>query len=360
MSKFKIYEHKLMYHAERVAQWERDPANTFPLYVEISPVGYCNHRCSFCALDYLEYKHVRLDVEVLKRTLVNMKAHGVKSVMFAGEGEPMLHPDIADLVAHAHNSGLDVAITTNGTVLTPDFVQRVLKHCTWVKISCNAGNANVYAQVHGCPEAHWDKLWDNVRYAVEYRNSVSADTAIGVQSVLLPENAATLQQLAKRAKHTGVDYLVVKPYSQHGSSLNSQYKGIVYDEVYDKYMSALSMYASSNFEIVTRHRSMEDYGEENRKLSYERCLSVPYLWAYVMADGSLYGCSAFLGDPRFCYGNVNEESFSTIWLGGVRKSAMRYMQHEFDIGECRKNCRMHKINSYLWDVRYGGEHRNFI
>ena len=358
MSKFKMDEHKLMYHAERVAQWEREPTKTFPLYVEISPVGYCNHRCTFCALDYLEYERNKMDTQVLKDTLVNMKAHGVKSVMFAGEGEPLLHPDIAELVVYAKQCGLDVALTTNATALSFQFCERALSSCTWIKISCNAGDADTYAQVHGCAPTSWDSMWKNVERAVAHRNELKYNTTIGVQSVLLPENAQTMNALAKKAKQTGVDYLVVKPYSQHNQSLNNQYKGIVYDDIYDKYLDALHMYASSNFEIVARRKSMHDYSSEDR--GYDKCLSVPYFWAYIMADGSLYGCSAFLGDSRFCYGNVNSKSFSRLWLGRARKNAIGYMNNYMSVDECRRNCRMHKINCYLWDIKNGGEHRNFI
>ena len=359
MSKFKMDEHKLMYHPERVAQWLENPRETLSaLYVEISPVGYCNHRCTFCALDYLEYERNKLDTQVLKDALVNMKAHGVKSVMFAGEGEPLLHGDIAELICFAKANGLDVALTTNATALSLHFCEKALSSCTWIKVSCNAGDAPTYAKVHGCDPNHWNLLWKNIAGAVAIRNELKANTTIGVQSVLLPDNASTMNSLAKQSKQAGVDYLVVKPYSQHKSSLNTQYAGIVYDEIYDKYLDALHMYASSNFEIVARRQSMKDYGSEVR--GYDKCLSVPYFWAYLMADGSLYGCSAFLGDSRFCYGNIYSKSFSRLWLGKVRKNAISHMNNYMDVSECRKNCRMQKINCYLWDIKNGGEHRNFI
>jgi hypothetical protein len=33
---------------------------------------------------------------------------------------------------------------------------------------------------------------------------------------------------------------------------------------------------------------------------------------------------------------------------------------EFDINECRLNCRMNSINSYLWDLLHPPDHVNFI
>ena len=50
-----IDSHKLHYHPDRVARW-MEGANTYPIYMEISPSGTCNHRCVFCALDFMEYQ----------------------------------------------------------------------------------------------------------------------------------------------------------------------------------------------------------------------------------------------------------------------------------------------------------------
>ena len=50
---------------------------------------------------------------------------GVKSIMFAGEGEPMLHKDISEHVLLCNASGIDVSFTTNATIITDKFVDRL-------------------------------------------------------------------------------------------------------------------------------------------------------------------------------------------------------------------------------------------
>ena len=74
----------------------------------------------------------------------------------------------------------------------------------------------------------------------------------------------------------------------------------------------------------------------------------------------MWGCSAYLGDERFLYGNINESSFKEIWGGEKRKKSLEWVENKLDAGQCRVNCRMDEINRYLWDLKNPPEHVNFI
>jgi radical SAM protein with 4Fe4S-binding SPASM domain len=81
-----------------------------------------------------------------------------------------------------------------------------------------------------------------------------------------------------------------------------------------------------------------------------------------MADGSLYGCSAYLLDQRFDYGNIMTNTFEAVWLGEKRQQNFEYIQKELDISECRKNCRMDAVNRYIEVLQHPEKipHVNFI
>lgn len=319
---------KIIFHPGRVHQWElgRDDweqaKKIYPIYVEISPVGACNHRCTFCAVDYIGYKPVSLAGALMRERIAEMGSLGVKSVMFAGEGEPLLHKEINTtvLTSSAH---VDIAITTNGVLLDK---LEVLEHCKWVKVSINAGTRETYAKVHRTKESDWDRVWANIRAAVKRKG----DCDIGVQMVALPENEGEWRELQDIALDAGVDYVVVKPYSQHRKSNTRQYDG---------YKPVQIMHGPK---LVVRSNAIESEAHP-----YERCEATPFFWAYWMSTGNLYSCSAYLMDERFRLGDLQSSSFREIWEGERRRANWQLVRKSLDIHECRVNCRMARVNEYL-------------
>lgn len=348
--------HKLHLHPERVSQWMKDPLNTYPIYVEISPVGHCNHRCTFCAVDYLGYKPRSLDTEMLIKRLYEMGHLGIKSIMYAGEGEPMLHKDIVKIVNETKLAKIDCAFTTNGTLMTRKFIEGCLHSIDWIKISLNAGTKEAYERIHKAKNKDWDLVWSNIHYAVEYRNTNKYNAILGVQALMLPDNTDTLINLVKLAKASGLDYCVIKPYSQHHSSITHKYEYVKYKE-YNNLCDELSSYSDTGFDVIVRKASMTSW--DQRQHTYTKCNATPTFWAYIMSTGDLYTCSAYLSDDRFKMGNIIKEPFRNSWTGLKRQKHIEEMK-SLDISQCRVNCRMNKVNQYLDQIVTGVEHQNFI
>lgn len=355
MDEFRIDSHKLVFHPREVARW-LSGEDIYPLYIEISPSGACNHRCSFCALDFMEYKPRFLDTAALKERLLEMGRLGVKSVMYGGEGEPFLHKDMGEIIVHTKQSGIDVGITTNGVLMSPPLAAKILGSTSWIKVSLNAGTAETYAKVHRTKPADFDRVISNLTEAVKLNRESGTACTLGAQMVLIPENADTAVQLAETAKGIGLRYVVIKPYSQHHKSHTHAYEGVDY-AAFSHLKDALAPLNDQNFSVIFRERTMQKMKRTVR--GYERCLALPF-WAYIDSLGNVWGCSAYLGEEAFRYGNIHEETFEQIWKGERRRRCAEMVSTELDPEGCRMNCRMDEINLYLWELTHPSAHVNFI
>jgi len=344
---YRIDGQKLSFHPKRVAQWLEGKddwekaKDLFPIYIEVSPVGHCNHACGFCGVDYVMDANKKnrvspmIDQENFGERIHEMGRLGVKSVMFAGEGEPLLHKHINNMTSFAIASGIDVSFTTNGTLLHNLDLHAV----SWVKVSINAGTEATYMQVHKARAGDWDKVWRNVKEAVAHRNGCD----IGVQMVLLPENEHEVDAFRAKAEAAGVDYAVVKSFSQHKFSLNRQY---------EKFIPIAPV---GSGKLIVRRESME-----TKEIPYDKCQATPFMWGYWSANGDFYSCSAYLLDARFNLGNLNTQTFREIWHSDQRKENWRYVMNDLNIHQCRINCRMNSSNVYLDELVKGAHNSNFI
>ena len=104
----KMDSHKLIYHPETVSRW-LNGENIYPIEIEISPSGVCNHRCIFCAVDYIGYQANFLKKDIILRDIVQMQKKGLKSVICSGEGEPLLNKDMPDIANGIRACGVRIS-----------------------------------------------------------------------------------------------------------------------------------------------------------------------------------------------------------------------------------------------------------
>ena len=353
--RYGIDSHKLLFHVKRVSDW-LDGRLIYPVYMELSPSGVCNHRCEFCGLDFMEYQSRYLDTAVLKERLTEMGALGVKAIMYGGEGEPFMHRDMADIILHTKASGIDVAMTTNGVLFTPQRSEPALGALEWVKVSIAAGTAGTYAKLHNTKPADFNRVIENMSHAARFKAANGLNCTLGMQMLLLPDNQAEAATLARIAHDIGMDYLVIKPYSQHPQSKTRQYSEISYADA-ERLASELAEFNTERFSVIFRTRAMRKWDDSARP--YDRCLALPF-WSYIDAGGTVWGCSVYLRDERFLYGNIYQNTFKEIWEGERRRESLAWVERDMDARSCRVNCRMDEINSYLWGLKRPPEHVNFI
>lgn len=356
---FAIDGHKLYWHLDRVAGWQENRL-VAPIYVEISPVSYCNHQCIFCGLDFAHNERLTLDADILMTRIEEMGRLGVKSIMFAGEGEPILHPRMAEIAAYTKSCGIDVSITTNGMAGNSRIWEELLPFLTWIRFSIDAAVPETYATVHGISPACFERTITSLKEAVRIKRKQNLSVTIGVQFLMIQQNLADIEPALRLYSEIGIDYLSFKPYSEHPQMLNKigfTYSAAMIDSI-EKTVQGFVSFGTTKTAIIFRKAATAAYSDGVQR--FTSCCALPF-WGYLSSKGDFYTCSVFLNDDRFKVGNMYSEAMEEILFGEKRKKSIAFAEQELEIGhECRVNCRMARINEFLAFLNGKPDHVNFI
>ncbi len=93
-----------------------------PVQAQIIPMRRCNLSCTYCN----EYHEISdpVPVEEMYRRIDKLAALGTTLIVISG-GEPLLHPQLDDVIARIRSHGMIAGLITNGYLLVPERIQRL-------------------------------------------------------------------------------------------------------------------------------------------------------------------------------------------------------------------------------------------
>ena len=97
-----------------------------PSRVIVEPTNACNLACSYCGNKDMVRPWTYLPMDRFRRLVGEMEELGVPRITLHTIGESTMHPDLPDMIAVAKDAGLTVTLSTNGTLLTEDLVERMV------------------------------------------------------------------------------------------------------------------------------------------------------------------------------------------------------------------------------------------
>jgi radical SAM protein with 4Fe4S-binding SPASM domain len=148
----------------------------------------CNLKCVHCYNDSGTNKaDDELSTNEAKAVLDNLSGFGVPSVLFSG-GEPLMRPDLFELMGYAVERGLRAVISTNGTLITADVANKIKQHeVSYVGISLD-GIGKVNDQFRGVTGA-FERAVEGIK------NCQDAGVRIGLRLTLTKRNVQDLESL---------------------------------------------------------------------------------------------------------------------------------------------------------------------
>lgn len=245
-----------------------------PILAQIVPMRRCNLACGYCNEYDKTSKPVPLgDVQAWLQRLAEL---GTEIVTISG-GEPMLHPDIDEIIATIRRHGMITGLITNGYFLQPDRIERLNKAgLEFLQISIDNIVPDDISQKS---LKVLDGKLKNLAAHAEFSVNVNAVLGSGCAS---PEDAL---KIAHRAKELGFSTSVgiIHDDSGHLKALSPR-EISVYDEI-----------TKTGLGLYTRIRGFQRNLIEGKPNDWQCRAGARYL--YICEDGLVHHCSQQRGYP---------------------------------------------------------------
>jgi len=305
-----------------------------PEVVEIFPTNYCNFACPHCRFQEEhgnESQH--LDINTLKKLLIELSERDVHAIELSGGGEPLVHPDVNRMFEQFFEHNFKVGTITNGYGFVDNIplVDRVVQVSDWVRISVDGFSDETYRRVHGNRDISYRALRESISELVSKAGETSK---IGLKILVSKLNYEDAYLAINEARELGVDYLQFKflGFPQHLVLGEQETKNVT--KGIKKQISEASG-QELLAELVPAYKG--------KTKPTQKCL-MTFLHPVVDWDGEIYVCAFFEHRKKeHSLGNIHEGGFFTHW------DSPRHLQvfDSIDPATCVPKCPMLRYNPVI-------------
>ncbi len=275
------------------------------LYVEIT--DKCNLHCYYCCRNCESKNNHFLDVAVIDRLLLSSKGCGVKSVDISG-GEPLLHPQINEIINIIPKYNYRCTLLTNGVLLSEiDF--DIIKKIGGIQISIDGGNAVTNDKTRG--QGSFNRIVAGIDCILA--NGYDSKR-LAFKMTITAQNYLEVGQLGKLASFYNVSNIGFSFIYNEGrakeatdSFLNDEQKEYVLEEL-----------KKINLEYPQIMVSPPGFTDECPLIKGDNISLSPR----VDVHGNVYACQMF--EDNFSIGNINKQDMIEI-INGDKLFSLRQL-----------------------------------
>ena len=280
----------------------------------------CNANCVHCAVP--KAKNV-ISKENFNR-IVNMARKENTEYLVIGGGEPMMHPNILNMVEYAADNGLKVKIETNGMLLNKEKLERLSKSIFQINISMDGIDSKTHNKIRRVD------AFNNAIEVIKYARQLGIDVAIW--SVIMKENANEAVEIISLAKNLGVNKVSFLYATPVGAGYRNRDKILIDPSKYYEMFKAIKS-TSSDMQIriapytIPFDKIKEFEKEYMSEIGNANCMIYDKSIIHIDPNGNIFPCVLLLHRKEFSMGNVaNNNELSRILRGEDNKWAM-ILQH---------------------------------
>jgi len=313
-----------------------------PIYVRIKPINRCCHKCFFCVYnsDFSNMhetmdKHDILSKDKLFEILDDFKDIGVKAVTYSGGGEPLMHPNILDIVRKTKENNIDLSIITNGQLLKNEIAEEFYDS-KWIRISVDYFNDDLFYKSRSVNKNFFLEIVKNIKSFV---NNKSINCEITLNYIITKLNYDTIYEACKFFKDLGVNNIRLSP--MWTPDFVEYHKDISDTVINSIYKSRIDL-QDKNYIIYDSYNITSDV----TKRKYHKCY-VMQIIPVIGADGIVYNCHNKAYSNDGIIGDINNQTFKQMWFSEETKE---YFNTFDPMIHCNHQCANDNKNIIIYDL----------
>jgi len=172
------------------------------LSIEIEFSRKCNFQCPYCYVVEDGRTEGEMSGDEIRDVLRQAHELGAKKIVILG-GEPMIYPQLREMVARIRQLDMDIELFTNGSNMSAETARFLLDHRVKVVLKMNTRKPWLQDKLSGCAGAHdvIQSAYDNLRAA----GYPSPDGLMGVSTIICRDNVEELTGFWKWLREEGVE-----------------------------------------------------------------------------------------------------------------------------------------------------------
>ena len=184
-----------------------------PLTLTIESTTRCNLFCPMCLRQRIYFPPRNMELSVFRKII----DEGKDSLEFAvpyGVGEPLLNPEIFDMIDYCTKMGIYTGISTNATVLSEEYSRRLIgAGLDYITFAFDATRREVFETYR--KGADFNKVRDNILTFLRIKKALHSRIFCIVQMVALKENRREGAALSRMWKVEGINNVRIKKDEVH-------------------------------------------------------------------------------------------------------------------------------------------------
>jgi SynChlorMet cassette radical SAM/SPASM protein ScmF len=278
----------------------------------------CNLRCRHCwiAPKYQSEanQYPALDLNLFKSIIEQARPLGLTGVKLTG-GEPLLHPQINEILEYIRTEDLDLTVETNGVLCTPELASKIAA-CknTFVSVSLDGAKAETHEWVRGIEGCFEDAL-------LGIRNLVDAGLKPQIIMAIMRQNKDQMESIIRLAESLGagsVKFNIVQPTAR-GEKMHESGEALSIEElVVLGHSIEESLSASTNLPVYYDHPPAfrplgKMFGNNGDGCGVCGVLGI----LGVLANGSYALCGIGKTVPDLVFGDASKDPLQDIWSNNL-------------------------------------------